>query len=179
MIHCGVSHYPFFPAYTGTLAHLKAASIKTYNKGRLWASPESILLQFRVSSEPFLYPSNSNIHIPSQVLKKWAIAPQDQPYHPTTFIFETITEISMFLLSKATPPMIWSVQDKHWQLGIFSSARKTSPIGKRLKFQPNSTGHEFLIRVMQYFLEHSMGLVQPILCIVFDLWICFSLTLRL
>ena len=83
----------------------------------------------------------------------------------------------MFLLSKVISPMIWSVQDKHWQLGIFSSTRKTSPSDSEplLVILENDWSfnqtplailvNEFLIRVMQYFLERSMGLVQPILWI--------------
>ena len=164
MIHCGASYYPFFPAYTGNACTPESRRHK--NKGRLRASPKS---KFRVPSEPFLYPSN--IQVPSQVRTSKKMGHRSsRSTLPSNYIH--LWDYNRGIDVSTIKGNIWSIQDKHWQLGIFSSTRKTSPSDSEPLTLENDWSfnqsplailvNEFLIRVMQYFLEHSMGLVQPI-----------------
>ena len=147
MIHCAVLLLSFLPAYTGNACTPESRMHKIIQQN-LWASPESKLLQFRVPSEPFLYPYNTQI--PSQVRTSKKMGHRSsRSTLPSNYIHlqddnrsidvSTIKgNISDDLKHSGQALAAWdffvSTEDKSFGLGAAN-------IGKRSKFQPNSTGH--------------------------------------
>ena len=87
---------------------LTESRYKNIQQGRHWASPELKLISY-YSIPRLIKPLSFSLPIPSQV-RSFKKNQKNGPSifllscHLTTFIFGTITKISMFLLSKATSP---------------------------------------------------------------------------